>query len=270
MSNIALPMLFALLLWWFSTGVILYLDGLPRRSFRWSLTGASVLALLALAAVVYSSNMTTPAGAYIAFTASVVVWGWLEMSYLMGWVTGPWCKPCPPGVTGFARFKLALRTSLYHEAAVTAVGATLLVLCRDVPNPLAAHIFLVLWLMRWSSKLNVFLGVPNLNEEFLPEQLAYLTSFMPRRPMNLFFPFAVTAATLVTAALLGAAAAAEPDSYTATADSLLAALMLLAVLEHWFLVLPLQDAALWRWALQVRQRRVRIEPQLAVTRAAGD
>mgnify|MGYP006274515495 CR=1 FL=1 len=270
MSNIALPMLFALLLWWFSTGVILYLDSLPRRSFRWSLAGASVLAMLALVGVAQSSSMATPAGAYLAFTAAVTIWGWLEMSYLMGWITGPWRKPCPPGVTGFARFKLALRTSLYHEAAVTAVGATLLVLCRDVANPLAAHIFLVLWLMRWSSKLNVFLGVPNLNEEFLPEQLGYLTSFMPRRPMNLFFPLAVTVATVITAQLFHAAATAESDSFAATADSLLAALMLLAVLEHWFLVLPLQDATLWRWALQVRQRRVHIEPQLAVTPATGE
>ena len=28
-----------------------------------------------------------------------------------------------------------------------------------------------------SAKLNVFLGVPNLNEEFLPEHLRYLQSF---------------------------------------------------------------------------------------------
>ena len=41
-----LPVLYALFVWWFSTGLILYLDGLPRRTFRWSMLGATVLAWL--------------------------------------------------------------------------------------------------------------------------------------------------------------------------------------------------------------------------------
>jgi hypothetical protein len=39
MSQYALPVLFALFLWWFSTGAILYLDGLPQRTFKWSMAG---------------------------------------------------------------------------------------------------------------------------------------------------------------------------------------------------------------------------------------
>lgn len=269
MSQVALPMLYALLLWWFSTGVILYLDSLPRRTFRWSMVGAGVLGGLALYAVARSADSASVTSAYVAFTAAVLLWGFIEMSYFMGFVTGPWRKPCPPGLRGFARFKLALRTSLYHEAAVVVTGAALLFACRDQVNALAAHTFLVLWLMRWSSKLNLFLGVPNLNEEFLPEQLRYLVTFMPRRAMNLLFPFTVTAATVVTAELFRAAMSAPAGSFAATADSLLAALMLLAVLEHWFLVAPVQDAALWRWALAMRRSRNGIEPPLAV-RAARD
>ena len=30
--------------------------------------------------------------------------------------------------------------------------------------------------------------------------------------------------------------------------------MTLAILEHWFLVLPLPAAALWRWSLRLRDR----------------
>ncbi len=227
-----------------------------RKAFlKKSLLGAGVLTVAALYAVVRSSTMVSAAGAYIAFTAGVLVWGWLEMSYFMGLITGPWQKPCPPNVRGWRRFVLAVRTSLYHECAIVLCGGLLLLFTREQPNALAASTFLVLWLMRWSSKLNVFLGVPNLNEEFLPEQLGYLKSFMPHRAMNMFFPLSVTAATVVTVDLFRAALAAEAGSFEATADSLLAALMLLAVLEHWFLVVPLQDAALWRWALQMRRGR---------------
>ncbi|MGE5153186.1 MAG: DUF3623 family protein, partial [Bdellovibrio bacteriovorus] len=61
------PALFALFVWWVGTGVILYLDSLPARTFRWSLIGS----LVALAASVYglilSSDGTRIADAYLAF-----------------------------------------------------------------------------------------------------------------------------------------------------------------------------------------------------------
>ena len=34
MSAVAFPVLCTLFVWWFSTGAILYLDGLPRRTHR--------------------------------------------------------------------------------------------------------------------------------------------------------------------------------------------------------------------------------------------
>jgi hypothetical protein len=37
MTSAAAPVLFALFAWWFSTGIIIYLDGLPRHTYRWSM-----------------------------------------------------------------------------------------------------------------------------------------------------------------------------------------------------------------------------------------
>ena len=37
MVEIGLPALATVFAWWFSTGLILYLNGLQSRSFRWSL-----------------------------------------------------------------------------------------------------------------------------------------------------------------------------------------------------------------------------------------
>ncbi len=236
-------------------GVVLYLDGLPRTTFRYSLAGAGAIAVAALAGVVMSSDSIDVGNAYVAFTCGLTLWGWLEMSYFMGLITGPWQAPCPPQLRGWPRFALALRTSLYHEVLVVLVGCALLAYTRNSPNQLAAWTFAVLWLMRWSSKLNVFLGVPNLNEEFLPDTLDYLKSFMIKKPMNLLFPLSITLATVLSVELLAAALVAPAQSFEATAYGLLAALMLLGLLEHWFLVLPLEDAALWRWALQARRGR---------------
>jgi hypothetical protein len=101
-----------------------------------------------------------------------------------------------------------------------------------------------------TAKLNVFLGVPNLNIEWLPEHLRFLQSYMGQRSINHLFPVSVTVATVVVVLLLGEAAAAGASAFDTVALTLIATLLALAVLEHWFLVLPLPDEALWAWAFK--------------------
>jgi putative photosynthetic complex assembly protein 2 len=108
--------------------------------------------------------------------------------------------------------------------------------------------------MRWSAKLNLFFGVPNLNEEWLPEHIRFLTSYLSKRPMNLFFPVSVSVATVVMCLLVVSALDLSTASFAGVALMLAATLLALAILEHWFLVLPLADAALWNWALDARDR----------------
>ena len=50
-------------------------------------------------------------------------------------------------------------------------------------------------MMHLSARLNVFLGVRNVSEEFVPAHMEVLKSFLTRKPMNLLFPVSVTAAT---------------------------------------------------------------------------
>ena len=37
------PALFALFVWWASTVAIIYLDNLPRSTFKWSMLGATIV-----------------------------------------------------------------------------------------------------------------------------------------------------------------------------------------------------------------------------------
>lgn len=251
MSAFGLPTLYVLFVWWFSTGVILYLDGLPRRTFRWSLLGATGLFALALYGLASSRSDTSVAGAYVAFTCGLLAWGWHEVAFLMGFVTGPRTTACPPGSVGRRRFVYALQTILYHEVAILLTAALIAVVTWGGANRVGLWTFVILWVMRLSAKLNLFLGVRNLNEEFLPEHLRYLGSFLKTRPMNLLFPVAVTAAT-VAAALLTRQAVLAESAFEAAGFTFLAVLMGLAVLEHWFMVLPLPVAALWRWGFRSR------------------
>jgi putative photosynthetic complex assembly protein 2 len=248
-----LPVLYALFVWWFSTGLILWLDGLPRRTFRWSLLGATILALAALHGLATSSADASIGGAYLAFTCGLLIWGWHEISFLMGFVTGPRRTPCPKGRSGWRHFVHATETILHHELAILATALLVVALTWGGANQVGTWTFLLLWGMRLSAKLNVFLGVPNLTEEFLPEHLRYLSSYLVKKPMNLLFPASVTVATVIAALLVQRALAADASAFEVAGFTFLGALMALAILEHWFLVLPLPDAALWSWALRSRE-----------------
>ena len=228
----------------------MYLDGLPKSSFRWSLLAATVLFAVGICGLFVSSADTSITGAYISFTCGLLVWAWQEVSFLMGGVTGPRKQRCRAGCSGWPHFIHAIQTILYHELAIAISGILVLVVTWGAPNQVGTWLFVTLWVMRLSAKLNVFLGVPNLSEEFLPEHLAFLKAFLTRKPMNLFFPLAVTAATIVAVLLVQRAGAAEASLFEQTAYTFTAAMLILAIVEHWLLVVPLPATALWKWSLE--------------------
>jgi putative photosynthetic complex assembly protein 2 len=251
-TELALPFLYALVLWWASTGLILYWVGVPERATRWSGLLAGGLVLAGLAAVWLSSADGGRGGAYIAFTAAVLVWGGVELTFLAGLITGPRRTSCPDGAGGWRRAAFATETVIHHELALAGAGLLVLAAAAGGANPIGPWTYAALWAMRLSAKLNLFLGVPVTNEAMLPDQLRYLASYFRTRPLNLLFPLSVTAGTALAAALAVAATAAGTPPGLAAGLTLVATFLALAVLEHWFMVLPLPSAALWRWSLQRR------------------
>jgi putative photosynthetic complex assembly protein 2 len=247
------PMLFALFVWWFSTGVILYLDGLPTWTFRWSMLGATSLLAASLYGLWATSTDTSVTGAYLAFTWALLAWAWQEISFYMGIVTGPRKEMCEEGCSGWRHFGHAISASLYHELGILASAAAVFFLAWNGENHIGIWTFCVLWWMHQSAKLNVFLGVRNLNEEFLPAHLQFLRSFLRQRPMNLLFPISITISTVVGYLLFAKAFAASSTAFEAAGYSFLGTMMALAVLEHWFLVVPLPTAFLWNWGLASRK-----------------
>ena len=259
MLQVALPIGFAIFIWWFSTGIVLLLDNLPKSTFRWSHLLSSLLALAALAGLAHTASQSSVAAAYCAFTCALLLWGWHELSFLTGWVTGPRKVVASHGAKGWTRFVQAVQTILWHELAILASGIAIFTITWGEPNQVGTGTFTVLWLMRISAKLNVFLGVRNLSIALLPPHLRYLGSYFRRRPMNLLFPLVVTAATVVAVVIAQGALQQPPGSAAATGAWLVLTLLVLAIVEHWLLVLPLEATALWRWALK------RSQPTAAVT-----
>lgn len=247
MSSFVLPVLFTVFIWWFSTGLVLYLDRLSPSARIWGLVGLSAAAAGSFYGLVVASNGASILDVYLGFSFAIILWGWHEAAFLFGYIMGPRRTPCPVGVTGWKRFKFATGTLIYHEVALFVTLVALVVLTWGAANHIGAAAFGVLWVMRLSAKFNVFLGVPNLTEEFLPKQLEHLKSYFGRRSFNFLFPFSVVGITGIIVFLSMRAFAPEAAPFEVAGYLLLASLATLALIEHWLLVLPVRDAALWQW-----------------------
>ena len=251
MGGLLYPALYALFVWWFSTGIVLLLDNLPRRTFRWSMAAGTAILGVSLYQIAVTSAQSSETAAYAAFTFAILAWAWQEMSFFMGVVTGPRRVASPPGSSTAQRFRHGVAACLWHELAIIATALLILAATHGAPNQVGAWTFLLLWLMRTSAKLNVFLGVLNLGETFLPPHLKYLLSFMARRPMNPLMPVSLIGGTIGTVLLTQAALTASVQAQAA-GFAMLATMMALATIEHALLVLPVPYERLWAWSLRFK------------------
>jgi len=242
------PAVFALFLWWFTTGAIFFLDSRPLHTFKWSMMGGTVMLGLAVWAVHLTAQQTDSTSAYLAFSAGLIAWGWQELSLYTGYVTGPRKIRCAEGCSGLKHFGHAIAANLWHEIAIIVVAAIIWFIVKDQPNWTGFYTYVTLWGMHLSARLNVFLGVRNVSVEFVPPHMEVLKSFLTEKPMNMLFPVSVTIATIGVICLVGRAADATSD-YAITSYSLLAAIMGLALVEHWMLVIPFSVQKLWSWSL---------------------
>jgi putative photosynthetic complex assembly protein 2 len=242
------PLLFALVMWFIGTAAVVWLDSRPRVTFGTSFSLAGVVAVLATGAVWWSAADASWSGAYLGFAAAILIWGWHEMGFLMGFVAGPNRLPCPDDVTGWTRLKLATATVIHHEIAIAATALLLFALTWGQPNQAAPLTFLLLFVLRLSAKFNLYLGVPNLSDEVFPAHLAYLKSYFRKRAGNALLPVSVLGSAALACWAWSVAEAAPAQSGGAVTATLLAGLSALGMVEHLFLVLPLRDAKMWHWA----------------------
>ncbi|MFN3663566.1 putative photosynthetic complex assembly protein PuhE [Yoonia sp.] len=250
MTGALIAALAAIFLWWFSTGVILLAVRRADKSGRHLATVIAGLPLLCGGgwAVALSLDMATLGGVYLGFLGALAIWGWIELAFLAGVVTGPMRQDCLPGLSGKKRFFRAFATVAHHELLLTSGLLGLVLLSHGAENRIAMATYLILYLARIFAKLNLFYGVPRINMEFVPDRLLHLKTYFRRGPVTLAFPVAITALTALLAVCVERLWFAGTD-VSVVGYGLLTALAALALLEHWLMVIPLPDAKLWRWML---------------------
>lgn len=242
----------ALFLWWFATGaLLLVVRRADRRGgfahARAVIAGVPLLAL-GVAGAAASLPVAGVGGVYAGFISALAIWGWIELAFLVGIVTGPERRPCPPDLSAGPRFLRAWNTVAHHEIALALGLLALVVVSNGQPNQTALWTFLILWAARVLAKINLHLGVPRINEEFVPARLGHLKSYFTKGPPTVALPLAITGLSFATVCFAERWISAV-DPAREVQFALLCALSALALLEHWLMVLPLPDARLWRWML---------------------
>ena len=252
--------LIAIFVWWFATGAILVAVRRADRLGSHGMTTFMGLPLLALGvwAVAASLADASVTGAYIGFAGALAIWGWIELAFLAGVITGPVRDVCPPGLSGRDRFFRAFQTVAYHELMLVLGLWGLVIASEGAANRIALATYLVLFLARILAKLNLYFGVPRINTEFVPERLDHLKSYFRRGPVTLAFPAAITILTALLAVCAERLWTAGSD-VTVVGFALLTAMAGLALLEHWLMVVPLPDAKLWRWMLPAQKTMTKEE-----------
>lgn len=265
-SSVAAPALFALLCWWFGTGAILWLVRRPASSFRVSLIVCTVLLVFSLWTTRLSMQAQTVDNAYLAFASVIAMWAWHEVAFLTGWLTGPRRMPLEPGARGWQRFAQSTQVVIWHELALLLNFAVLLWMQQGRPSHVALCTFAILWCMRFSAKLNLFFGVPEVGEQYLPKHLAYLGSYFRKGRLSAFFYVSVAASTVVWAWIVWEVMSGRV--VVTTGWLLLASLLGLAIVEHLIMAFPTPMQKLWGWAMSRSPSSDRLAPVVVPTTGA--
>jgi len=247
--------LVALFFWWFATGAILVAvrraDREGSKARLWAVLWNLPFLLLGGFGFLDTLGNNSVAGAYVGFLSALALWGWIELAFLTGVITGPVRQPLKAGVREWERFIRAWGTIAYHEMLLAFTLLAMIAASYGADNKFGMWTFAVLFAARVSAKLNLYLGVRKINVEFIPEHLNHLPSHFRIARMNWLFPISITGLSFALACFLERIWAVETQA-DIVGFALLSALTALALLEHWFMVLPLPDEKLWRWMLAER------------------
>ncbi|MCK5932478.1 MAG: DUF3623 family protein [Fulvimarina manganoxydans] len=251
--KLAVCFLAVIAVWWVSTGLIL-MAACRLRSDSAALK--QIVGALSVAGVVaswLSLENSTSEGAWLGFAAALSLWAAHEIAFLAGWITGPRKRAAEPN--RHPTVLEALATISDRQLALLLTAGLLAIVSLGRGNMTTFAPFMTLWVLRTLAEINLFLGAPAAATHMLPKRLGYLATYFRQDRMSPALPLTINclAATLVI--LIDSSVTAVDDRRSVSAG-LLAALVLLGLVETLFLMVPFGEDRLWRWALS-RERETR-------------
>jgi putative photosynthetic complex assembly protein 2 len=235
--------------WWLATGLVIAAQrDLPTRVLAGVVSGA--LALLGLALLARSRTDASPAGARQGLAGAGLLWAWVAVSLYAGWLVGPTPRAPAAPPPNLAAAWDAVHALLWHEVGSLLALGLAWALVRAGPNRTGFQALLAFWGTTQLAKLNVFAGVANPGERFLPEWLGFVRWYFGPTRSSPLLPLTVAALACAAVWLARRAARAE-DPFARWAGAALACLLALGAVEHVFLAVR-WDSPLWDMFLRLR------------------
>jgi putative photosynthetic complex assembly protein 2 len=244
------PFIVTVLIWFVATGLVAWADNRDRTTFPKSLMIGGAGGILGLLVILAASQSVSGLAVYASFIGALMVWGWHEIGFLTGAAAGPRREPASPGLSGARRFAEASATVIHHEVMLALTALLLISLSWNMPNQIGATVFVLLFGLRLSAKINMFVGVPNSTAEMLPPHLDYLKTYFGPNRMTALLALSIAAIFWIVFWFGSLALSAPLGSAEMVGASLLTTLCFLGALEHGFLALPFRDGMLWGWAFR--------------------
>jgi len=246
------PFIVTVMIWFVATGLVAWADNRDAKTFPKSILIGGIGGIAGLFVILMASQNVSVFAVYAAFVGALMVWGWHEIGFLTGAATGPRREPASPGLTGARRFAEATATVIHHEVMLALTALLLISLSWNLPNQIGATVFVMLFGLRLSAKINMYVGVPNTSVEMLPPHLEYLKTYFGPNRMTWLLAASILTITAVAMWFGSLAMQSQLGSAEMVGASLLTTLCLLGALEHGFLALPFRDGMLWGWAFRKR------------------
>ena len=250
--------LLTIFLWWFSTGLILY--AIRRVDFSSKINHRSFalyclpLLIIGIIGFVFTINNLTVQTVYISFISSLCIWGWFEIAFLSGLITGKIKSKCEEGKRGLKRFIFAWKTINHSELALIFVTISLFIIVYKEANNFGFLTFAILYIARVCAKINFYLGVPYINFDFFPKPISYMKSLF--KISNPSFFWILSVAFLFYLSMINAQNSLSADiTYPSSIGYILiSSLTFLALFEHLCMVIPFTETRLWSWMLPKKQK----------------
>lgn len=235
--------------WWAATGLIIasQRDETTRTA---AFAAASALGLLGAWFIHRSRGEATASGARHGLAGAALLWTWVAIALYGGFVVGPGGRPVAADASRLTLALEAVRSIAFHEAAALTVVALAVALTWRSPNRFAVRTLTAFWATNQLAKLNVFAGVANPGERFLPDWLRFLEVYFGPAQNTVLLPLSVLVLAAAGTWLLARAVRGR-DPYAREGDGMIGWLVLLAALEHALLGIS-WNAPLWDVFLTLR------------------
>lgn len=208
--------LFAIVLWWVSTGAIIVMYRKEPWTYDASVGAYTVVAAASMAVLILLRNTSELWAIYVSFSAGTLVWGWNLACYYTGYITGPKDPQPRHNLSDAERFRHAMIRSAHHEWVSVLLVATSAGLAWGASNIAGFGCIILFYTLHMLAKLSIYFGVANFSGAWLPAHLQYITAYFGPRRFHWFSVCAIGIGVIGTIWSIAGIQSSTVDSQTIT------------------------------------------------------